>query len=196
MSEFKESIIEAIQEYQENLPEKFANDVDPRMETLDKEINRSNYLFDILENALLVMDKNDLDTAELRLKKNFSDTLKHHIESGGAGSEALLRLIALGVIEEVPIIKITDDTEYVPVKKSKMTVDYDENAIELTLLFNAHVPDNEGNETWDGRTDDGNVCIANVKMKLKNRATIESFLEKLHEDYSDVLDIKYPDRKL
>lgn len=196
MAEYGEDIQSLLNEFKNDLPDKFKWNIDVREALLDKETARSKYIFGILENSLAVLNNPSDTKAKSSLRGVVERTLQSFTESGGAGVEALTRLQALGVIDEIPKITFLSGSTAELREDFNIKVDSSAKAIEILVYFDAHVPDNTGKETWReeaAQFSGGSLCFARIRIQISNTAEVKSYLEDLHKYYHELMKIKYPD---
>ncbi len=193
MSKFAEELENTQKELESNFPGKFKDNIDVRATLLNKEIGRSKYIFGILEDSLELLQGTGDKKAECQLIGSLEQTLEHFTEGGGAGAEALTRLQALGVLEDIPKVTVLPKWRSESWKDSKVVVDKESATIDVLVYFNAHPPDKEGNETWQSSFFSGSTCMCKVTIRIGDPNKIRKYLEDLHGDYRELMKIKYPD---
>lgn len=192
MGESTENIESIVKDYKQDLPEKLEEKVNPEANTLNKEMNRGRFIIGVLENSLELLEDSENERKQGGVSGNLGKILSHHVESGGAGSEALARLIGMGIIEEMPKIQIKQERREF-YGKPFIKVDHENNKIIAKVSFRASPPDESGRETWSP-WGGGIECRADVMLDLSKKQAIKEYIEEARKTYSEALELKYPDR--
>ena len=133
--------------------------------------------------------KNHIDFFVEELVSKCDRPIRHWIESGGAGGEALMRLMGEEVLESFPEVRrpeSTDSTEKI-VAITPIVGGYQ---LDISFIVRAKPPTNEGRETWNDDYAREERFI--VKMRLMYRELdCENMINKYEQQKKEMLQEKY-----
>lgn len=168
--------------------------VETEKQELKHDLNTLGYVLKVLDNMKTVCGER-VQFDENRLSGALQDIMKHSAESGGSGSEALSRLMAIGVIEEMPQYQVekvgreADDS----IPESNMTIkeilDDDgqktgEKELYLELQFLAYLPE-DGVEMWNGEKSHQDLCSTQIVLKFPKEG-LDSDIDMFRKKHSDI----------
>lgn len=152
-----------------------SKDLPKREEELETESRRIYYIRSFM--ILAIKAARD-GTIPPDLARDMSTAMRSHMESGGSASEAITRLIGIGLLDDFPeteIIKLdyrhAGEREKLEDKEPGISIAKNDGITEarIKVFFEAQVPGKHGRERWDDYNNPLSFCSASFVLRLADK---------------------------